>query len=77
MHMTSREELAGIIRNGGGVVSALLRRIKKWFNWRVAHCTFCGATSDRMPIASAERIAKNHRRGTGHVNVRVERKWRV
>jgi len=52
----------------------LWRRWKRWSQQRVAHCNVCGATSDRIFGDGAERIARNHSRGTGHANVTVRRR---
>jgi hypothetical protein len=51
----------------------LYRRFLLWTETRVVKCNTCGATSDRQFKSGAERIARNHARGTGHANITVKR----
>jgi hypothetical protein len=57
-------------------MTALLTRLRRWSEQRVAKCRICKATSDRQFGTGAYRIAANHARGTGHV-VTVSRVGRI
>lgn len=43
------------------------RKFLLWTETRIVKCTMCAAKSGRQFPAHAERIARNHTRGTGHV----------
>jgi hypothetical protein len=45
----------------------LYRKLMLWSETRVVRCTMCPAYSDRQFLPGAERIARNHTHGTGHV----------